>query len=102
MCTNRQPVVFLHTGLDKAELSFSSQAQYLMINEASVSWLVDKVSDDSADFEKDTAIHRFRGNIIVGGCGAFDETQWEHVRIGNDHFKVCINVCTDMFVKRYV
>ncbi|XP_020287531.1 molybdenum cofactor sulfurase 3 [Pseudomyrmex gracilis] len=87
-------------GLDKAELSFSSQAQYLMINEASVSWLIAKISDD-LDFEKDTAIHRFRGNIIVEGCSAFDETQWKHIRIGNNHFKIngpctrCQMICID-------
>lgn len=80
---------FSLTGLDKAELSFSSQAQYLAVNEASVSWLNDKVSDD-LDFQKDTAVHRFRGNIIVEGCEAFDEMQWEHVRIGNNNFKVWI------------
>ncbi|XP_024872863.1 molybdenum cofactor sulfurase 3 isoform X2 [Temnothorax curvispinosus] len=87
-------------GLDKAELSFSSQAQYLAVNEASVSWLIDKVSDD-LDFEKNTAVHRFRGNIIMEGCKAFDEMQWEHVRIGNNKFKVngpctrCQMICID-------
>lgn len=78
---------FSFTGLDKTELSFSSQAQYLAVNEASVSWLIDKVSDD-LDFKRDTAVHRFRGNIIVGGCKAFDEMQWEYVHIGNNNFKV--------------
>lgn len=78
---------FSSSGLDKAELSFSSQAQYLAVNEASVSWLIDKISDD-LDFKKDTAVHRFRGNIIVEGCKAFDEMQWKHVRIGNNNFKV--------------
>ncbi|XP_012536309.2 molybdenum cofactor sulfurase 3 [Monomorium pharaonis] len=87
-------------GLDQAELSFSSQAQFLAVNEASVSWLIDKVSDD-LDFKKDTVMHRFRGNIIVEGCEAFDEMQWEHVRIGNNTFKVngpctrCQMICID-------
>ncbi|KAL0129432.1 hypothetical protein PUN28_001598 [Cardiocondyla obscurior] len=87
-------------GLDKTELSFSSQAQYLVINEASVSWLVDKVSDD-LNFEKDTVVHRFRGNIITKGCEAFDEMQWKYVRIGNNNFKVngpctrCQMICID-------
>ncbi|XP_011702725.1 PREDICTED: molybdenum cofactor sulfurase 3 [Wasmannia auropunctata] len=87
-------------GLDQAELSFSSQAQYLAVNGASVSWLIDKVSDD-VDFRKDTAVHRFRGNIIVEGCEAFDEMQWENVRIGNNNFKVngpctrCQMICID-------
>lgn len=80
-------LLFSFSGLDKAELSFSSQAQYLAVNEASVSWLIDKVSED-LDFKKDTAVYRFRGNIIVEGCKAFDEMQWKHVRIGNNNFKV--------------
>lgn len=78
---------FSLTGLDKTELSFSSQAQYLAVNEASVSWLTDKVSDD-LDFKKNTAVHRFRGNMIVEGCKAFDEMQWKYVRIGKNNFKV--------------
>ncbi|XP_011645423.1 molybdenum cofactor sulfurase 1 [Pogonomyrmex barbatus] len=87
-------------GTNKAELSFSSQAQYLAINEGSVSWLIDKVFDDS-EFKKDTAVHRFRGNIIIGNCKAFDEMQWEYVRIGNNNFKVngpctrCQMICID-------
>nr|XP_012223051.1 PREDICTED: molybdenum cofactor sulfurase 1 [Linepithema humile]XP_012223052.1 PREDICTED: molybdenum cofactor sulfurase 1 [Linepithema humile] len=87
-------------GLNEAKLSFSSQAQYLIINETSVSWLVDEVSDD-LDFEKDTAIHRFRGNIIIKGCNAFDEMQWQQIRIGNNNFKVngpctrCQMICID-------
>jgi len=74
-------------GENTAELSFSSQAQYLLINRASVSWLSDKVTDD-LDFKRDTVVYRFRGNIIVDGNDAFDEIQWKHVRIGNNNFKV--------------
>ncbi|XP_026825788.1 molybdenum cofactor sulfurase isoform X2 [Ooceraea biroi] len=87
-------------GGDKAELSFSSQAQYLLINEASVSWLSDRVSSDS-DFKRDTAVHRFRGNIVIRGNDAFDEMQWKHVHIGNSNFKVnglctrCQMICID-------
>ncbi|XP_029165139.1 molybdenum cofactor sulfurase 1 isoform X2 [Nylanderia fulva] len=87
-------------GINKTELSFSSQAQYLAINETSVSWLVDRVSDNT-DFNKDTTIHRFRGNIIIKGCDAFDEMQWEFIRIGNNNFKVngpctrCQMICID-------
>lgn len=80
-------VSFLFAGLDKEELSFSNQAQYLVINEASILWLIDKISDD-IDFKKDTTVYRFRGNIIVKGCNAFDEQQWEYIRIGNNNFKV--------------
>lgn len=70
----------------------------MAVNEASVSWLIDKVSDDT-DFKKDTAVHRFRGNIILKGCNAFEEMQWQHIRIGNNNFKVqtfFINQVTDL------
>ncbi|KYN27886.1 Molybdenum cofactor sulfurase, partial [Trachymyrmex cornetzi] len=71
-------------GLDKALLS--NQASYLAVNEASVSWFIDKISDD-LNFQKDI-VHQFRANIIVEGCEAFDEMQWKHVRIGNNNFNV--------------
>lgn len=72
---------------NKTELSFASQAQYLVINKASVSWLSDKISD--IGFQKDTIIHRFRGNMILSGCEAFEETKWKHVYIGKNSFVVC-------------
>lgn len=84
--SQNRTISFFLAGLE-AELSFSSQAQYLLINNASVSWLIDKVSNDS-DFKKNTAVHRFRGNIIVENCDAFDEMQWQHIRIGDNNFKV--------------
>ncbi|XP_043587723.1 molybdenum cofactor sulfurase 1 [Bombus pyrosoma] len=83
----------------KTELSFASQAQYLVINKASVSWLSDKISDTG--FQKDTIIHRFRGNIILSGCEAFEETKWKHVYIGKNSFVVtgpctrCQMICID-------
>lgn len=69
------------------ELSFASQAQYLLINESSINWLADKVPEDS-DFERKTMLHRFRGNIVVSGCEAFEETKWNNICIGKTHFQV--------------
>lgn len=66
-----------------------------------MSWLVDKVSDDT-DFEKDTAVHRFRGNIIIKGCNAFDEMQWQQIRIGNNNFKVYIIILSKSYRLIYV
>lgn len=39
--------------------------------------------------QKDTLIHRFRGNIIISDCEAFEETQWKHIYIGKNSFVVC-------------
>lgn len=75
----------------KSELSFSSQAQFLLINKASVLWLSDKIRNK--EVQKDTLIHRFRGNIIISGCEAFEETQWKHIYIGKNSF-VIIGPCT--------
>lgn len=82
----RYYLVFLITGSEKTKLSFSSQAQYLVINEASVLWLINKIPN-SLDLKKNTIMHRFRGNIILKGCNAFDEIQWKEIRIGNNNFK---------------
>ncbi|XP_033329340.2 molybdenum cofactor sulfurase [Megalopta genalis] len=83
----------------KPDLSFSSQAQYLLINKASVLWLGDKVPDTKV--QKDTIIHRFRGNMVLSGCEAFAETQWKYVCIGKNKFSVtgpctrCQMICID-------
>ncbi|XP_078038329.1 molybdenum cofactor sulfurase [Augochlora pura] len=83
----------------KPELSFSSQAQYLLLNKASVSWLSDKVPDTKV--QKDTIMHRFRGNMVLSGCEAFEETKWTCVCIGKNKFAVagpctrCQMICID-------
>ncbi|KZC08040.1 Molybdenum cofactor sulfurase 1 [Dufourea novaeangliae] len=84
---------------NKPELSFSMQAQYLLINRASVSWLSEKISD--TEVQKDTIIHRFRGNMILSGCEAFEEAQWKNICIGKHNFVVtgpctrCQMICID-------
>ncbi|XP_058791416.1 molybdenum cofactor sulfurase 3 [Phymastichus coffea] len=86
--------------VDKPELSFASQSQYLLINNSSIQWLSDKIEED-LECDKNTLLHRFRGNFIVDGCIAFEETKWSEVKIGNCHFKVegvctrCQMVCID-------
>ncbi|XP_076163683.1 molybdenum cofactor sulfurase isoform X2 [Ptiloglossa arizonensis] len=84
---------------NKPELSYSAQAQYLLINKASVLWLSDKIS--KTEVQKDSIIHRFRGNIVLSGCEAFEEIQWKHVHIGKSNFVVtglctrCQMICID-------
>ncbi|XP_017885614.1 molybdenum cofactor sulfurase 1 [Ceratina calcarata] len=86
-------------GSNKPELSFSSQAQYLLINKASVLWLSDKISN--TEVKKDTIIHRFRGNMILSSCEPFEETEWKYVTIGKNNFVVagpctrCQMICID-------
>ncbi|XP_034940339.1 molybdenum cofactor sulfurase isoform X2 [Chelonus insularis] len=84
----------------KPELSFSSQAQYLLINKASIEWLADKISEDS-DCDKNSILDRFRGNLIVEGGLPFEEYSWTQVKIGKEIFEVngpctrCQMVCVD-------
>lgn len=72
---------------DGGELSFSSQAQYLLINRTSVRWLIDQIPEDS-DCDKKTILNRFRGNFIVDGADAFEEIDWRRIVIGKTFFEV--------------
>ncbi|XP_046476693.1 molybdenum cofactor sulfurase 1 isoform X2 [Neodiprion pinetum] len=82
------------------DISFSSQAQYLLINQASIRWLAEKITPDS-ECDKDTILDRFRGNIVVDGCEPFDEMKWTSIKIGKTMFRVdgqctrCQMICVD-------
>ncbi|XP_014598699.1 PREDICTED: molybdenum cofactor sulfurase 1 isoform X1 [Polistes canadensis] len=86
--------------LNNPKLSFTSQAQYLLLNEESILWLCSKITD-TQDFNKNTVVHRFRGNIILSGCKAFEELQWKVIQIGKIKFQVngpcnrCQMICID-------
>ncbi|XP_037603242.1 mitochondrial amidoxime-reducing component 1 isoform X1 [Sebastes umbrosus] len=41
------------------------------------------VKDLSSKLEKDVTVERFRPNIVVSDCEAFDEDSWEEVQIGS-------------------
>lgn len=69
------------------KLSFSSQAQFLMINEASIEWLIEQLPNNS-DCNKETILDRFRGNIIVKGAEPFNEINWSKITIGKNMFEV--------------
>lgn len=58
-----------------------------MINNSSIEWLADKIKEDS-ECDKNTLLHRFRGNFVVDGCIPFEETKWNDLKIGNCNFKV--------------
>ena len=78
------------TDSKKPELSFSSQGQYLLINEASVEWIMEKL-DKNSDCSRDTILYRFRGNMVLRGSIPFQETTWRRIQIGEHTFEVCIN-----------
>ncbi|XP_062141186.1 molybdenum cofactor sulfurase isoform X1 [Drosophila sulfurigaster albostrigata] len=65
----------------KQQLSLVNQAQFLLVNRASVR---------SLDFEEplDETVDRFRGNIIVETDVPFEELSYTQLRIGDVHFHV--------------
>ncbi|XP_038626436.1 molybdenum cofactor sulfurase [Tachyglossus aculeatus] len=89
-----------------ASLSLVNQAQYLLINTASI-WelqqqLNNRVENRSEElFEIKELISRFRANIVINGTEAFEEEMWAEVRIGTLHLQVlgpchrCQMICID-------
>ncbi|CAB1425118.1 unnamed protein product [Pleuronectes platessa] len=75
-------------------LSLVNEAQYLMINRASVE-LIEKQMSRSRDYSEgdqllDTqnVISRFRANLVITGVEPFEEDNWSHLIIGNTRFVV--------------
>ncbi|CAH0729350.1 unnamed protein product, partial [Brenthis ino] len=82
-------------------LSLSNQAQYLLINKATVRWLKSKIKDESFLDDIDSMVDRFRGNLIIDAAQELVEREWQKVVIGSQEFKVegqcsrCQMVCID-------
>lgn len=69
-------------------ISLSNQAQFLLINVASVDWLTKKVEnwmelDDVPEKVLQNTIDRFRANLIIESPVPLEETDWKSIRIGN-------------------
>ncbi|XP_047528813.1 molybdenum cofactor sulfurase isoform X2 [Vanessa atalanta] len=82
-------------------LSLSNQAQFLLINKATVRWLRDKITDESFSDDINSLVDRFRGNLIIDSKKELIERDWQKVIIGKHEFKVegqcsrCQMVCID-------
>lgn len=75
-------------------LSLVNEAQYLMINRASVEHIhrlilsrKDSCEDDRL-LDVQNVISRFRANLVMAGTEAFEEDNWSHLIIGNTRFVV--------------
>ncbi|XP_050664307.1 molybdenum cofactor sulfurase isoform X2 [Leptidea sinapis] len=83
------------------QLSLSNQAQFLLVNKATVQWLKNKILDPSFDDNIDSLIDRFRGNLIIDTPQELIEKEWKKVFIGDHEFRVdgqctrCQMVCID-------
>ncbi|MCH7337471.1 MOSC N-terminal beta barrel domain-containing protein [Acinetobacter sp. NIPH 2699] len=60
-------------------VGFADGFPFLIISEASVDFLSDKVG-----YRLD--VQRFRPNIVISGCDAFAEDQWKQIQIGEVKF----------------
>ncbi|XP_061390109.1 molybdenum cofactor sulfurase 3, partial [Musca vetustissima] len=81
------------------DISLANQAQFLLINRASVQWLSQKVTTEKEPLQN--TIDRFRANIIIETSGAFEENDIETLTIGDVTFNVegfctrCQMICID-------
>lgn len=87
-------------------ISLSNAAQYLLINTASVEWLIDKVSAwQEPQFDRSQLLHgvvdRFRGNLIVHTDTVLQELEWKTMAVGRFLFFAegpcsrCQMICID-------
>lgn len=75
-------------GMEQTLLSLSNQAQFLLINTATVRWLRDKIKDQDFIDDTDMLVDRFRGNLIIEMETELAERDWNKVIIGNHVFRV--------------
>ncbi|XP_076254988.1 molybdenum cofactor sulfurase isoform X2 [Rhynchophorus ferrugineus] len=83
-----------------AALSLANQAQYLLINLASIRWLKDKTPSD-CNLPLSSLINRFRANFLVEFDKPFVENSLNEIHLGNVPFKFsgkctrCQMICID-------
>ncbi|XP_034419598.1 mitochondrial amidoxime-reducing component 1 [Cyclopterus lumpus] len=58
------------------EVVYADMGPVMLLSEASV-------KDLNKKLEEDVTIERFRPNIVISDCGAFDEDSWDKIQIGN-------------------
>lgn len=73
--------VDLEFAQDGDRASFSDGFPFLIISQASVDFLSEKLG-------RHLAVERFRANIVVSGCEAFAEDQWKKIKINGVEFDV--------------
>ncbi|KAK0137586.1 Molybdenum cofactor sulfurase [Merluccius polli] len=97
----------LKTGASSAVLSLVNEAQYLLINRASVDLIQEQIrsrqefSEDRQPLDTQNLISRFRANLVIAGVEPFEEDTWSQLIIGNARFLVggrcerCQMICVD-------
>jgi uncharacterized protein YcbX len=77
----KRKVLSKHGGRDGDILGFSDQAPLLLISEASLADLNERM-------DSPIGMERFRPNIVVKGCDAYEEDSWTEIAIGDCRLKI--------------
>lgn len=82
--------------VEQKAISLSNQAQFLLINTASVEWLTKKVNDwsefdDCNEKILQNMIDRFRGNLIIESTVPLEELDWKTVRFADNNILLDAN-----------
>eukprot|EP00795_Rhopilema_esculentum_P010211 gene10211-18892_t len=71
---------------EKDKVAFSDGCPYLLISEESL----EELNKNCAKFK--CSMERFRPNIVIKGGNAFEEDQWNYLKIGTSEFR-CLHRC---------
>lgn len=94
----RRHMLTKHGGSEGDQLTFPDQAPLLLISEASL-------DDLNQRLEKPVSMQNFRPNFVVSGCSAYAEDSWKSVQIGALQFDVvqackrCVFITIDPITK---
>lgn len=72
------------------QLSLANKAQFLLINKASVQWLLDDIPKEYLEDDIQNLIYRFRPNFVVNFPNPLVENNLSDIWINKIHFTVSI------------
>lgn len=81
----QRPVLSKHGGSPRDIVGFSDQAPILIISEASL-------TEVNSKLEVKIEMNRFRPNIVISNCEAFEEDTWKEIKIGGIRLRI-IQAC---------
>ncbi|XP_029445724.1 molybdenum cofactor sulfurase isoform X2 [Rhinatrema bivittatum] len=95
---NANKVKTAQSGVNTASLSLVNEAQYLLINTASILHLRQQTNlSEESELEEtqhiNELIERFRANLVITGSRPFEEEEWAEVSISGLNFEV-VKKCT--------
>lgn len=84
------------------KISLTNQAQFLLINQESVKWLLENIPNyESGKENVENVVDRFRGNLVIENLESMRENDFQRFEIGNVKFLVegpcmrCQMICID-------